>query len=125
MHENDKEKHFDCLADSCKCSSINWMDARLRSSHEFFLYLFKHALCNIFQAVGPGVLQVPIQTKSLNKIKFIAHCMECCDPPLIANKASISQVRHVAVNFQREMVMLLLDLNHLIYITAIKQLSKD
>ena len=57
-------KHPDCLADSCKCSSVSQMAAGSRLSrcnHGFFSFLHLFQTClslNIFeQAVGPSVLQ--------------------------------------------------------------------
>jgi len=45
MHENRKKTLPDCLADSSKCSSVNWMAGLPRSVMEFFFFsllLFKH-----------------------------------------------------------------------------------
>ena len=58
-----RRKHPNCLADSCKCLSVNRMAAGLRlprSSHGFFFFhlLFKHTLCSQLKGFRPQDLLV-------------------------------------------------------------------
>ena len=58
-----RRKHPDCLADSCKNSSVNWIAAGLRLQVQvmdffFFHLLFKHALCSQVKGFRPHGLLV-------------------------------------------------------------------